>query len=277
MSEPIKSAPKRPFFLSHWRYGLQIDIAPAEIAAWQSIGLNRRNWSVLHKQSLSIGDLTSPTLLEAQLRAVLTAIRAEKKNISITLADDLVRMWIVTPPINATSLDDCEAAAVLRFQTLFGEAAHAWHISADWDARRPFLACAAERSLLDRIHAVCADFKLSVQKISPHFVTTWNRYRKAMQPGAWFGILQNDVLKIGALDQGRLVAVRMTTATYEVYQKKSWLEQHVQREALLFNLTPPKKLQICGTVPPQWQKNDAGQLHCYPLGLTDDARLQGGG
>ena len=41
-----------------------------------------------------------------------------------------------------------EAAAGLRFQSLYGEAPSAWKISADWNATEPFFAAAMSRALL---------------------------------------------------------------------------------------------------------------------------------
>jgi hypothetical protein len=275
MSDALQTAltktTRRPALIGNWGRSLHIDIASDQITVSQSVlvGFGRRITEVLHRQDVDADGADIETVLADKLRAALVAVHAAKCNMSVTLADELVRMWIVTPPGNASSVADCEAAAMLRFQALFGESALHWEIVADWDAQRPFLACAVARTMLDRIHQVCAEFKLSVQQVAPQFVATWNRFRKAIQPDAWLAVLHRDTLTIGALDQRKLISVRMVTVPAEVMHKKSWLDQHIQREALLFNLKPPKRLQIRGVIPPQWQKNDAGQLHCYPLGLVD--------
>ena len=68
-----------------------------------------------------------------------------------TQLDAATRYFMVTPPHNATRIADCASAAGQRFQEIYGEAPQAWEITADWDARLPFLACAAPRALLDAL------------------------------------------------------------------------------------------------------------------------------
>lgn len=247
---------------------LHIEISTSEITLLQSSGWLSRAVVVLHKQSLNADDLASEELLAAKLQLALKAVDCVHMNATISLADTLVRMWIVTPPANAATMADCKAAAALRFHGLYGEFAGDWELVADWDAQRPFLACALRRSLLQRLLALCAEFKLTLLSLDPHFVATWNRYRKELGKEAWMAILNKESLTLGAVQGGRLVALRSTTAAYEVMHTRAWIDQHLHREALLLNLTPPKKLQIAGVIPPQWQKNGADQIQCLPLGVV---------
>jgi hypothetical protein len=46
--------------------------------------------------------------------------------VTVVLADDLVRLWQVTPPPGAAAWPTSKAAAALRFQRLFGEAPAGW-------------------------------------------------------------------------------------------------------------------------------------------------------
>src|SRR5450830_1596664 len=82
------------------------------------------------------------------LRAILSELDAEGWPVSIVLADELTRMWRVTPPPGAEHMADLEAAALLRFQSLYGETPVAWQVSADWLATQPFFAAAVPRALL---------------------------------------------------------------------------------------------------------------------------------
>ncbi|MET3106033.1 hypothetical protein AAKU67_000510 [Oxalobacteraceae bacterium GrIS 2.11] len=248
---------------------LLVEISVSAITVSQSHGFFRRTLSILHQQPLAVDDINNEETLAAQFSLALQAVQVQNLNISVTLADSLVRMWLVTPPKNAASLSDCQAAAMLRFQALFGVSMSDWEMVADWDALRPFLACAVPRSLLARLQAVCDGFRLTLQMMTPHFVMTWNRFRKELRPDAWMAILNNDILTIAAMDQGRLVAIRSTSAPYELYHRRAWLEQHVQREAMLLNLTAPTRLQIQGALPPQWQKNDGNALQCQSLGIAE--------
>jgi hypothetical protein len=270
---PEQKPGKRSIFADLLR-SVHIDIARNEMIVTQKTGVLRRVESILHRHTLQPADWNDETALINLLRVALIGCKAAHSNVFVTLDDALVRMWMVTPPKNAGSLADCQASATLRFQALFGESAQDWCISADYDAYRPFLACAAPRSLVDRLHAVCAEFKLILQRVEPHFVITWNRYRKQIQPDAWLATLNNDTLALGVIDHGRLLAVRTLSIPYEIYHSKAWLDQTLQREGLLFNLSPPKKLQVVGVMPPQWQKNEPDHVHCTtPGGMGKDADL----
>ena len=265
-------------FFGNLLKSVHIDIARNELVVTQQSGVLRRFQSILHRQPLQPADWSDEVTLNHLLRVALTGSKVAHANVSVTLDDALVRMWMVTPPKNAGNLADCQAAASLRFQALFGESASDWCISADFDAFRPFLACAIPLSLSDRIHAVCVEYKLTLQCIAPHFVNVWNRYRHEMQPDAWLAILNNDTLTLGLTDQERLVAVRTLPVPYDIYHSKIWLEQHLQREGLLLNLNPPKKLHVLGGLPPQWQKQETGQVLCLALdvaGAESDLLLTG--
>ena len=253
---------------------LHIDIAAHEINILQSSGVLRRRLLVLQRESLSETNLNNEEVLLKQLDQILSGLRCNKMNVTITIADALVRMWMVTPPQNATSLADCQAASGLRFHALFGEFAGNWEISADWDARRPFLASAIPRSLLERLNTLCATYQLNLLQLQPQFVSVWNRYCRGLQSESWLALLERNTLTIAAVTQNRLVALRTITVVPELLQQRSWIDQHLQREALLLNLSVPPKLQISGVLPAQWQKYGAGQIQCLPLGQRLEGNVQ---
>ena len=263
MSKLILSRPRSWTDRLHQR--LHIDISDSEITVLQSSGLVRRELGVLQHAPVADAMPGDATAMLARLHQMLSGLHCEKMNVSISLAGSLLRLWMVTPPQNAASLADCQAAAGLRFHALFGESAGDWEISADWDARRSFLASAMPRRLLAAIHALCADYQFNLLRLEPQFVRLWNQFCGNILPNAWFARLEHQTLTIAALTEGRLVALRTTTAVPELLHQRSWLEQHLQREALLLNLAVPEKLQISGAIPAQWQKHQAGQIHCLPL------------
>lgn len=248
---------------------VHIAISPADITLVQSTGIGSHSEKLLHRQSLKATDFASEEQVTEQLYLAVKTAGCLNSTVSISLADTLVRMWIVTPPANAASLADCKAVAALRFHTLYGEFASEWVMVADWDARQPFLVCAIRHTLLQRVLAMCTEFGLSVLRLEPHFVTIWNHYRKDIVKDAWIAILDKESLTLGAVNSGRLVALRTTTAPYEILHTRTWIDQHLQREALLLNLNPPKKLLISGIIPPNWQKNHHTQMLCQPLGLAN--------
>jgi hypothetical protein len=173
--------------------------------------------------------------------------------LTIVLADELVRMWQVTPFAQSTRLADLEAAAALRFQRLYGEPAANWIVRAGWDAGQPFLAAAMPRALFGALEQGAAVHQIKLVEIVPQFVALLNLCRRALRPGAWFGTLHDNVLTVGAIDPGdggALVAVR--PQALPGLADAGWLAEHLAREALRLNLAAPDRLKLWGEVPPAW-------------------------
>ena len=173
--------------------------------------------------------------------------------LTIVLADDLVRLWQVTPFAQTTRLADLEAAAALRFQRLYGEPAADWAVRAGWDGERPFLAAAMRRTVLAALEQGAAVHQVRLVEIVPQFVALLNLCRGALGPGAWFGTLHDKVLTLGVVDPGAggaLVAVRAQVLPEA--PGAGWLAEHLAREALRLNLAAPGRLQLWGAVPSAW-------------------------
>lgn len=225
------------------------------------------------------------------LRALLGEQDVGGWPVSIVLADELTRMWRVTPPPGATRLDDMEAAAGLRFQSLYGEAPAAWKISADWNATEPFFAAAMPRALLAMLELVAREFKLSIVGVEPHFVSAWNRWRRGMKQGAWFGLLHDNLLTLAAIDAGTgrsksgsggpqaMRAIRSLPVPPGA--DPAWLTQTLKREALLLDMPPPALLQLCGGASASpasaaaWTR-PAGHAAQIPCEALDQAQHAGG-
>lgn len=192
----------------------------------------------------------------AALRALLGEHGLQGWPTRFVLADELVRLWRVTPPQGAARHDDLEAAASLRFQALYGEAPAAWQVTADWRADAPFFAAAVPRALLAALLGVAEECRLAVVAIEPRFVSAWNRWRGALRAGAWFGVVEGGLLTLAAVAQGTqddgVRALRMLALPAGAADEQGWLSRAVQREALLLDLAPPTLLQLGGTVPARW-------------------------
>ncbi len=206
----------------------------------------------------------------AGVRQLLTDAGATRWPLSVVLADDLSRLWQVTPPHGSTRLADLEAAAALRFQGLYGESASLWKIAGGWDAARPFLAAAMPRHLLSLLEHAAAEQQLALIEIAPQFVASWNQWRHALGAGAWFGLMQQGVLTLGAVDGGSLHAVRSIAVTEGA--NLDWLGQHMAREALRLNLAAPPRLCVAGSAPAAWN-NSSGALACTLLQGDQLAKL----
>jgi hypothetical protein len=202
------------------------------------------------------------------LRALLGELEVDGWPVSFTLADELTRLWRVTPPPGAARMADMEAAAGLRFQSLYGEPPTAWRIAADWNAAEPFFAAAVPNALLAALGQVAQEFRLSMVGIEPRFVAAWNRNRKGIKRGAWFGVVHDKLLTLAAIEaEGKGVrAIRPLPIPHGADQY--WLTQTLQREALLLDMAAPELLQVCGAAPADWTKplNGAAHIPCAALG-----------
>jgi len=185
--------------------------------------------------------------LAAALRALLQEQDYSAWPVSFVLADELTRLWQVTPPQQATRLADLEAAAALRFHALFGESPAAWDVSADWNPDQPFFAAAMPRVLKAVLEQAALEHDLAIVGIQPHFISVWNRWHKALKANAWFGVMHGGVLALGAIEERRLRAVRTLPVPHGA--DHYWLTQMVLREALLFDLKAPQLIQLAGAVP----------------------------
>ena len=270
------------------------------------IGVSAQAVSLLRTSRWRMGRATPPVTVLAEhafapsadhlfdaiaqaLRALLGELELAGWPVSFVLADDLVRLWQVTPPAGATRMADLEAAAALRFHALYGESPAGWQTGADWDAQKPFFAAAVPRALLAELALVAQEYKLSVVGIAPHFVTAWNRWCRAVQAGAWFGLVHEQVLTLAVIDaahQGAAHSVRAVRALpVPAGADHQWLAQTIQREALLQNVPAPALLQVCGTAPAAWLRGGsaaaggegaaASQLACVALDQVDRAAPQG--
>lgn len=188
---------------------------------------------------------------------------------TVVLADDLARLWQVSPPQGSARLADLQAGAALRFQTLYGEAAANWQLAAPWDAGAPFLAAAMPRHLLALLQHAATEQKVSLIEIVPQFVAGWNQWCGQIKPGAWYGLVQQDVLTLGALEDGALRAVR--AAVVPAGAGLDWLAQHVAREALRLNLAAPGRVQLSGAAPLAWNSSTGDALACSLLGTAQSS------
>lgn len=171
--------------------------------------------------------------------------------LSVVLADDLARLWQVTPPPQCGRMTDLEAAAALRFQQLYGEPAAGWQLSADWQSGRPFLAAALPQPLLAIVQQSASARAMPLIEVTPQFIALYNRWRDSLAAGDWFGVVHDGVLTVGACAAGGLSSVRAVAIGGHV--DGAWLREHLAREALRLNVDPPARMRLCGSVPPAWR------------------------
>jgi hypothetical protein len=210
--------------------------------------------------------------LAAQIATALEAAGIERMAVHATIADDLVRYFIVTPPANGASMQDLRAAASVRFQMLYGEPLSDWHLAADWQAAAPFLACAVAQRLHAALQVGVTAQRGCLASVTPEFVAAWNRSRRPLGADAWLATLRHGALTLGLVARARkprLAAVR-TLVMPDALPSMAWLREQIARAALLDNLPAPSALHIHGKPFDAWQtqaaaSNDAGlTVHWHP-------------
>lgn len=262
---------RRGFAKLNLGQGLRLGLAAGHASLWRSSRWRAPAWTLLGEAAYAPddslhGDFSALGQALAQLLdRLLPAGEYAGWPLSVVLDDGLARLWQVDAPQGATRLADIEAAAALRFQSLYGDAPGLWHSSSAWDARAPFF-CAVPRALLAQLTRVAAARKLALIFITPQFARHWNRWHGALKPGAWFGQLQDNALTLGVLHDGRLRAVRALPVPPGA--GRDWLEQTLAREALLQGVPAPALLQLCGAPPASWlAPRAAGGFACQPFAL----------
>jgi hypothetical protein len=250
---------------------LRIDVSPhavsvQRVGGWRLPGRAAAPQTLATQQITPSGEHPFDAIANA-LRALLGELDVAGWLVGFVLADELTRMWRVTPPAGAARMADLEAAAGLRFQSLYGEPPSAWEVSADWDVAQPFFAAAVPRALLALLGAVAQDGKLSVVAIEPRFVNAWNRSRRGLKQGAWFGHVHDSLLTLAAAeaDGKGLRAIRPLPIPHGA--DHYWLTQTLQREALLLDMDAPQLLQVNGNVPAAWTApvDSAAHIPCSVL------------
>ncbi|MES2901022.1 MAG: hypothetical protein V4723_14935 [Pseudomonadota bacterium] len=217
---------------------------------------------VLGQLVFGAADMPGYEGMAAGVRRLLLDTGCARWQASVVLADDLVRMWQVAPPPGAARLADLEAAAALRFRTLFGDNPAAWTMAAGWNASQPFLAAAMPRQLLALLEQTAREQQVDLVAIAPQFVAGWNQWRHALKPGAWYAQVQQRVLTMGVVEGRALSTVR--AAALPDGASLDWLGQHVAREALRLNVAAPVRIAIAGSAPLAWNSS-AGDLACTLL------------
>ena len=252
-----------------WRIGLsKAGVSLLQASSWWRPTLTTVGQCVLPAQ-----DAASPTAVTAALDGLLREAGRSYKRTRIIVGEPWVRSWMVSPPAQASLLADCRVAAAARFQTLYGEPLTAWESTADWQARQDFLAVALHSSLLAALKHLAADHRLVLLEITPLFVAAWNRWRHAIKPQAWLGVVNDRTLTIGVPSGRRLGTLRRVPMPI-AEATRDWLVQALRLEAMKLMLSMPAELQLCGEVPASWTQAEPDDgLTCSRLDA--EVRLDG--
>ncbi|MFD2273961.1 hypothetical protein ACFS07_31250 [Undibacterium arcticum] len=247
---------------------LRIGVSRTSLTLLQSSGWLRRRDSVVSDLQLTTEETASSDQIAAHLDAMLTDGKCRDQAVTVILADDLVRYFMVTPPRNVKRLQDCRSAAAMRFSILVRRTrrrlANGGRLGF---AKAIFLSCALPHSLLSVLQQAADKHQLKLIAVLPQFVAAWNQWRSVIKPDAWFGVAHADSLTVAAIDRQGLRAVRTTALASEHRQDEHWLPAHVKREALRLNLAQPSRIQLCGVLAAHWSAHTASSPPCERLDL----------
>ena len=245
---------------------LHIGLSRQGIAVLHAKGGRRPSTTVLVDHAFTIDATASPEQWIDEIRQILENTQCPRLPTSVVLSNDWARFWTVTPPVNAVRLSDCQAAAQLRFQALYDAPLTGWQMAADWQIDAPFLACAVPDTLLSPLQQVASAYRLRLIEVAPQFIVGWNRWRRALQAGAWFGVTQDDTITFAAINNGQLCTMRSITRQLRDRERQSWLQEQLTREALRLHIPAPSAIQLCGHRSTSWSSSASDDLTVRWLG-----------
>lgn len=196
-----------------------------------------------------------PSVADA-IHSCLSSIKPAASSVRILVSDYYARFWIAQPPAEATTKSDLSASARWRFEDLFGEPPLVWNIEADWNARRPFMACALPNLLTDAIATTSAACRIGVTSCLPRFIAEWNTHHRRLRKydSVWLAVLADSTVTI-ALVRGKEIA--------QIQQVRCLPTNGVDLDALTASLRGmalqaehacPSTVMLCGDVPEQWHE-----------------------
>jgi hypothetical protein len=174
----------------------------------------------------------------AAVEGLGTILSGKKGEAAVVLADQFVRYTLL--PWNETlkSAEQWNALASHRFTTLHGPKAGEWQINvAETAPMGPRLACAVDRSLIERLADVFVKAHMRLVSVQPFLVAAFNRIRKTVGNGScWIVVEEPGRLTLALIQRGQWVAIRTRRAD------KSWrssIAELLERESAFLGLSSP--------------------------------------
>lgn len=155
-----------------------------------------------------------------------------RSRIHVELSDDLVRLFMVEPPVGALSMADLYAAAVWRFEALYGDTVEDYVCAASWESRRPFLAAAARREVVQAVVEAVRIAGCNLGSFVPSFAKQWNQAPAGGDADQWLLFRDQDKTTIAIARSRHLCGVRQTAvpnADDSGHLEKLMLQEAVQR------------------------------------------------
>ena len=220
-----------------------VGITPSSIAISKTTGIFRHSNHGVAENTLRHEQRGVFMHLCTQLSVVIKENGLNNAIAKIVLSDSLARLWMVEPPINASSMSDLQAATAARFQTLYGETPSQWLIQADYQPDRPFLAVAMPNAWLEALLMVKRDFNMKIIEIAPQSVIAYNRWCHLLQPGSWLVNHQEGKISISVVDgDNHIIGYRHVQCRLQDIAGESSLTHFFRQQALLMSIPMPSNI-----------------------------------
>lgn len=184
------------------------------------------------------------------LFGALASMRGKAGEISIVVADPLVRYFIVTVPQGLRSHAELQGAINAHFEEQFGLSSKDWEVRADLaPGCNSYLACAVPLALTQSLRAGCTDMRLRLLSIAPYTVSELNRWRRQLPArDFWFAAATTTSLTLGFRAKHGWRGMRTHRAMGEI---QSQLPALLERDSLRLGVADVTILHYSGLVDQQ--------------------------
>ena len=202
----------------------------------------------------------------AAVDALEPALKGMKGEAAVVLADQFVRYTLLPWNEALKGAEHWNALASHRFTTLHGPKAGEWQINvAQTSPMGPRIACAVDRSLMQRLAEMFTKVNVRLVSVQPFLVAAFNRIRKTVGNGmCWIVVEEPGRLTLALIQRGMWVAIRTRRAD------KSWrnvLPEMLERESAFLGLsTPVTRVIVCAQGEFNTEKYDAWRTEALAYG-----------
>lgn len=199
--------------------------------------------------------------------AVSTALAQAGKvsgALQVSVSDDWVRYWMVTPPAGLGSLNELRALAANRFEQLFGAASESWNIDADWRDDRAMLACALPKSLTTALGEMSRQSHCTLGSVVPEAVRLINRDAGSLGDDGWVCSFGTHSFLALLRAEGRLISARQFR--FDLMPTLPEVLARLETEVLRMGVEMPPSVFLLGDAPPLVELPDRPQLRIVVVG-----------
>lgn len=178
---------------------------------------------------------------------VAQADLAEGADLQVTVSDVWSRYWMFSVPAGVNTLDELQALAAARFETLFGIAPEGWQLMADWKASGDIMACALPVRLIEALQTEAEQKGWRVRSIQPSLVRLLGAWMKQIPDEAWVACYGRHSLTLLRVAEGEVCHVRRHP--FAAPPDASNLQALLEVEMLRLGHMPPETLCVLGMAP----------------------------